>query len=96
MAFDCTLLYFLPSDASQAKGSIDKGLRLIGLSGNTHASGEHEMRAGMGRFVVIYMVAMEHALLFLLLFAETFLARAPKWVRLVSARRQHEQHTPSK
>jgi len=75
--------------------SVPAATKAKGFFGKAQASGEHEMRAGMGRYVVLYMVAMEHALLLLLLFSEAFLARAPKWVRLACARREHEQRTPA-
>lgn len=76
-------------DPKQRVGGL---LSKIGIGGPT--SGEHEMRAGQGRYVVLYMMAMEHALLLLLLFAETFLARAPEWVRNVTARRLYEERAP--
>lgn len=88
---------FTVPDEQGARG----GAQLVGrLTGNivSHkkpkaaaASGEHEMKAGAGRYVVLICVAMEHALLLLLLLSEFLVARAPAWVRLTLARRDFER-----
>ena len=51
----------------------------------------HEVKAGMGRYIVLYCVGVEHAMLLLLLLSERTLARPPAWVRLVLARRERER-----
>lgn len=57
--------------------------------------GEHEygVKKGMGRFVVLLLGAVEHALLLLLLGLELLLPNKPSWVRLTLARREHEART---
>lgn len=58
---------------------------------NRPTSGEHEMKAGKGRYVVLLCVAVEHAMFLLLLAGEWMLARPPAWVQLVLKRREYEQ-----
>lgn len=58
---------------------------------NRPTSGEHEMKAGKGRYVVLLCVAAEHAMFLLLLAGEWMLARPPAWVQLVLKRREFEQ-----
>lgn len=76
----------------QVHGLLTRALQGVGLrrSGSHGLSGESEMRKGMGRYVILLMVAMEHALLLLLLLCEVTLTRAPAWVRLAKARRAFE------
>eukprot|EP00966_Prymnesium_polylepis_P329749 7385427-Prymnesium_polylepis.1 len=57
----------------------------------THDHGEMVVKAGMGRFIVLVLGAVEHALLLLLLCTEAFMPRAPGWVTLTLARRSHEE-----
>lgn len=75
--------------AAAAKGWFATLLPHRPLGTSSASAGEHEMRAGMGRYVVLTIVAIEHALLLLLLLAEAVVARPPAWVRLVLARREH-------
>ena len=53
--------------------------------------GDTDIAAGKGRYVVLLCVAVEHALLLLLLASEYLIARPPAWVRHVLARRAHEK-----
>ena len=61
-----------------------------------YAPGGHDLKEGMGRYVVLLAVGVEHALLGLLLLSEYALARPPAWVRLVMARRDVEQREASR
>lgn len=77
---------------SKGDGLHLKVLRAIGIfRGPAITSGEYEMRDGMGRFVVLLLGVIEHALLLVLLVAQLFLTQPPSWVRLVTARRNHEE-----
>ena len=60
-----------------------------------HPSEHHDfaVRKGMGRFVVLVLGAIEHALLALVLGLELCLPAVPRWVRLTLARREHEAAT---
>ena len=61
-------------------------------SGRSRGANEaHELRDGMGRYVVLLAVGVEHVLLLVLLASEYLLACAPAWVRLVLARRDAEE-----
>ena len=60
----------------------------------THAHEQHGelvVAAGKGRFVVLVLGGVEHALLLLLLCTEFLVPRAPGWVTLTLARRSYEE-----
>lgn len=79
--------------AQQAADMVEATVDTAATAGmvETH---HHEMRAGKGRYVVLLMSGMEHALLLLLLLTELYVARAPAWVRLAIARREYEARAP--
>ena len=56
-----------------------------------HTPGAHDVKEGMGRYVVLLAVGVEHILLLMLVGAEYLLAGPPAWVRLVKARREVEE-----
>jgi len=85
-------LFHVPAVKKVGGGPLGAALRGVGLvRGPAVHSGEHEMRAGMGRFVVLLLGAMEHALLLVLLASQAFLTQPPAWVKLAMARRDHEE-----
>jgi hypothetical protein len=58
--------------------------------------GEFDVKAGMGRYVLLLAVSVEHVLLALVLATEHWMVRPPAWVRLVLARRQYEAQQPER
>uniref|UniRef100_A0A7S0IR28 Anoctamin transmembrane domain-containing protein n=1 Tax=Calcidiscus leptoporus TaxID=127549 RepID=A0A7S0IR28_9EUKA len=57
---------------------------------SNEADGRRAMLPGQGRYIVLVLVGLEHALLLAWLAAELLLSGPPKWVRLTLARREHE------
>lgn len=62
----------------------------VGAAAPLHDHLDFELRAGMGRFVILMLGGVEHLLVLLFVGLWFALPRYPRWVRLTLARRAHE------
>ena len=66
---------------------------VVGAATKQHDHNEFEVKAGMGRVVILLLGSVEHLLVLLFIGLWFALPRYPRWVRLTLARREYEGRT---